>query len=78
VAERVSFVQIDEGRIEGYATGSPEEVELRACAVHAVELLAGAGGGVLCSAEIDSVLWNRGRERHYKALPRPRSRSTAY
>jgi hypothetical protein len=56
--------------------GSPEEVELRACAVHAVELLAAAGD--LTPAELDSVLWNRGRDRRYKSLPRPRSRSTAY
>lgn len=56
--------------------GSPEEVELRAGAVHAVELLAAAGP--LTSAEIDSALWNRGRDRRYKSLPRPRSRNTAY
>ncbi|HET7507605.1 MAG TPA: queuosine salvage family protein [Solirubrobacterales bacterium] len=56
--------------------GSPEEVELRACAVQAVELLAAAGP--LTPAEIDSALWNRGRERRYKRLPRLRSRSTAY
>lgn len=56
--------------------GSPEEVELRACAVHAVELLAGAT--LLCPAEIDAALWNRGRNERYKSLPRPRSRNTAY
>jgi hypothetical protein len=56
--------------------GSSEEVELRAGAVHAVELLAAAGA--LTPAEIDSALWNRGRERRYKLLPRPRSRNTAY
>jgi hypothetical protein len=56
--------------------GSPEEVELRACAVHAVELLAAVGGGD--PAEIDSALWNRGRGRRFKSLPRPRSRNTAY
>jgi len=58
--------------------GSPEEVELRAAAIHAVELLAHATGGALTSAEIDSALWNRGRARRYKDLPRPRSRNTAY
>jgi hypothetical protein len=58
--------------------GSPEEVELRAGAVHAVELLAAATGGALTPAGIDSALWNRGRDRRYKALPRPRSRNTAY
>lgn len=58
--------------------GSPEEVELRAAAVHAVELLAAATAGRLCPAEVDAALWNRGREPRYKALPRPRSRNTAY
>jgi hypothetical protein len=57
---------------------SPEEVELRAAAVHAVELLAAATAGALSPAEIDSALWNRGRGRRYKAIPRPRSRNTAY
>ena len=56
--------------------GSPEEVELRACAVHAIELLASVGD--LSAAEIDSALWNRGRDSRYKSLPRPRSRTTAY
>jgi hypothetical protein len=67
--------------------GSPEEVELRANAVHAVELLAAArarGAATdpslpsLTPAEIDTALWNRGREPRYKAVPRPRSRNTAY
>jgi hypothetical protein len=56
--------------------GSPEEVELRACAVLTVELLAAASP--LTPAEIDSALWNRGRDARYKSLPRPRSRNTAY
>jgi hypothetical protein len=56
--------------------GSPEEVELRACAVHAVELLAAATP--LSPPEIDGVLWNRGATERYKSLPRPRSRNTAY
>jgi hypothetical protein len=56
--------------------GSPEEVELRACAVHAVELLAAATP--LSPAEIDAILWNRGATERYKSLPRPRSRNTAY
>jgi hypothetical protein len=58
--------------------GSPEEIELRACAVHAIELIAAASGGDLTPAEIDSALWNRGRSCRYKSLPRPRSRNTAY
>jgi putative queuosine salvage protein len=56
--------------------GSPQEIELRACAVHAIELLAPASG--LSPAAIDSALWNRGRDPRYKSRPRPRSRTTAY
>ena len=58
--------------------GSPEEVELRAGAVHAVELLADATDNTLTPAAIDSALWNRGRDPRYKSIPRPRSRNTAY
>jgi Potential Queuosine, Q, salvage protein family len=58
--------------------GSSQEVELRACAVHAVELLADATGRRLAPADIDYTLWNRGQTSHYKNIPRPRSRTTAY
>jgi len=58
--------------------GSPEEVELRACAVHAIELLSGATARRLSPAQIDAALWNRGAAPRYKAVPRPRSRNTAY
>ena len=61
--------------------GSPEEVELRAGAVHAVELLTDArrrGGDPLTPSDLDAALWNRGRGRRYKAIPRPRSRNKAY
>ncbi len=57
--------------------GSEEEVEIRACAVHAVELLTAQRPGS-CAAEIDQMLWYRGREPRYKAQPRHRSRCTAY
>lgn len=56
--------------------GSPEEVELRACAIQAIEQLAGAAP--FCPAEIDALLWNRGRGQRYKSRPRPRCRNTAY
>ncbi|HVY78744.1 MAG TPA: queuosine salvage family protein [Solirubrobacterales bacterium] len=56
--------------------GSPAEVELRACAVQAVELLAATSS--LTPAAVDAALWNRGRAPRYKSLPRPRSRNTAY
>ena len=61
--------------------GSPEEVELRAAAVHSIELLTAAraaAGQPLIPAEIDAALWTRGRGGRYKAVPRPRSRNTAY
>lgn len=58
--------------------GSPPEVELRAWAVQTVELLADATERTLSPAEIDSALWNRGGDRRYKSLPRPRCRTTAY
>jgi hypothetical protein len=57
--------------------GSPEEVELRACAVQATELIVDARGDTSAQA-IDNVLWNRGAAPRYKADPRPRVRTTAY
>jgi len=57
--------------------GSPEEVEIRACALHAVGLLASERAGAR-EADIDSVLWHRGQEPRYKGSPRHRSRCTAY
>lgn len=57
--------------------GSAEEVELRACAVHAVELLVRAHGDTTAAAA-DNVLWLRGGEPRYKATPRHRTRCTAY
>ena len=59
--------------------GTPEEVEIRACAVHAVELLVAASAeSRLSAAEVDQVLWQLGQRPHYKASPRHRSRCTAY
>ena len=57
--------------------GSPEEVEIRACAVHAVELLVAAHGATTATA-VDNALWHRGAEPRYKAHPRHRARTTAY
>jgi hypothetical protein len=56
---------------------SPEEVELRACAVEAVERLVAAHGSTT-AADVDNVLWHRGADRRYKAHPRHRARTTAY
>lgn len=57
--------------------GSPEEVEIRACALHAVELLVAAHGATTAVA-VDNELWNRGALPRYKARPRHRARTTAY
>jgi Potential Queuosine, Q, salvage protein family len=57
--------------------GSPEEVEIRACAVHTVALIAAERAGAR-EADIDALLWHRGREPRYKSVPRHRSRCTAY
>ena len=65
------------GREELIEHGSTEEVEIRACALHAVELIVAARPGTR-AADIDQVLWLRGQEPRYKAVPRHRSRCTAY
>jgi hypothetical protein len=56
--------------------GSPQEVELRAVAVHAVERLSERTG--LLPRELDYWLWNRGSRPEYKAVPRPRARCPYY
>jgi hypothetical protein len=65
---------IDAGRL--IAVGSEEEVELRACAVHAVELLSRRTG--VTPSTLDTILWNRGQQPRYKAVPRPRCRTVSY
>jgi hypothetical protein len=57
--------------------GSPEEVELRAGAIHAAELICRERPD-LTPQQVDQLLWNRGGGARYKAVPRPRSRTTAY
>jgi len=60
---------------------SPEEIELRACALHAVELIVAdlqRTGAPVTAAAVDQLLWNRGQQLRYKAVPRHRSRCTAY
>jgi len=56
---------------------SPEEVEIRACALRAVELLVQAHGNTTATA-VDNALWHRGAAPRYKAHPRHRARTTAY
>jgi hypothetical protein len=61
--------------------GDEPEVELRACGLHAVELLRDRTvelGTPRTAADLDQVLWERGAGARYKAVPRPRARTTAY
>jgi hypothetical protein len=57
--------------------GSREEIEIRACALHAVELLK-AHTHPLTAMQLDYVLWNRGQRPAYKAQPRHRTRTVFY
>ena len=57
--------------------GSPAEVEIRACAVQAVELIVAARPRAR-AADVDQALWLRGGQPRYKASPRHRSRTTEY
>jgi hypothetical protein len=61
--------------------GSPEEIEIRAAAVHAAELLVAAcraQGEPRTARELDYLLWNRGLDQRYREAPRHRTRTTAY
>ena len=61
--------------------GSAEEIEIRACALHAVELLKAAlnaSGHAITSMELDFLLWNRGQQPTYKSIPRHRTRTVFY
>ncbi len=64
-------------REELIAAGSTEEQEIRACALHAVELLREQLEGIT-SMQLDYVLWNRGQQPAYKAQPRHRARTVFY
>jgi hypothetical protein len=72
------------GRIERgelIPAGSPEEIEIRALAVHAVERIATdlrASGVLVTARELDYILWNRGSGEEYKTLPRHRTRTVFY
>jgi hypothetical protein len=72
-------------RIDGeelIPAGSPEEIEIRACALHAVELLVEElrrRGRSASAMIIDHLLWNRGQLPEYKrAKPRHRTRTVFY
>jgi hypothetical protein len=70
------LARIDAGQLLEH--DSLEEVEIRACALHAVELLVNAHPEPTTASALDWVLWNRGAAARYKEHPRHRARTTAY
>jgi hypothetical protein len=61
--------------------GTPDEIEIRACGVHAVELIRAdltEQGHQVTSAQLDTYLWNAGAANRYKAIPRHRTRTVCY
>jgi len=71
--------RIDRGEL--IPAGSEEEVEIRACAVDAVERMVEALRGMgrpITAQGLDYLLWNRGQRPDYKARPRHRTRTVFY
>jgi Potential Queuosine, Q, salvage protein family len=66
--------RIDAG--EPLEAGSREEIEIRACGLHACELL--AARLQIAPWRLDNRLWWRGQDSAVKATPRHRTRTTAY
>lgn len=64
---------IDAGRL---LRPGEQEREIRACAVHACELIAQRAG--VAPHELDNWLWSRGQAPEYKAKPRHRCRTVYY
>ncbi|HWH45050.1 MAG TPA: queuosine salvage family protein [Thermoleophilaceae bacterium] len=64
---------IDAGRL---LPPGEQEREIRACAVHACETI--AGRLEIAPRALDNALWNRGQAPRYKAIPRHRTRSVFY
>ena len=73
------LARIDAG--EPIASGTPEEVEIRAVALHTVELMCAnlaAKGQRITARELDHRLWNRGQSPAIKDRPRHRTRCVFY
>jgi hypothetical protein len=73
VYDEALAAHIDAG--EALEVGGAER-EIRACAVHACELIAKRTG--VAPRELDSWLWSRGQAPAYKARPRHRCRTVYY
>ena len=68
-------------RLEHIPSGSPEEVEIRAATIWAVELLRqelGRRGQEVPSAQLDCWLWHLGQDDMYRSLPYHRTRTIFY
>ncbi|MBT8371949.1 MAG: queuosine salvage family protein [Deltaproteobacteria bacterium] len=79
IYEKSLLAKIDSGSL--IPAGSAEEVEIRACAVHAVERIKQEiqnSGMRVTSSQLDNFLWNRGKQPRYKAMPRHRTQSVYY
>jgi hypothetical protein len=73
------LARIDRGEL--IPAGSPEEIEIRAVAVHAVEQIAAelcASGVPVTARALDYLLWNQGLGEEYKTVPRHRTRTVFY
>jgi hypothetical protein len=73
------LADIEAGRLLSW--GSPEEVEIRACALHAVERMAGVArdaGRAVPPWRLDEWLWTLGQQPERKAAPRHRARCAYY
>ncbi len=67
--------------LELIEAGSPEEVEIRASTVWAIELIKKSlkkAGFEICSAQIDSALWNLSQTKEKEEKPYHRTLTTAY
>jgi len=74
LAERVDNRQL-------LPAGSPAEIEIRACAVHAVERLSetlGARGDEVPPRLLDNYLWHRGQRDRYRVRPAHLTQSVSY
>ncbi|MBW2436604.1 MAG: hypothetical protein JRF29_04950 [Deltaproteobacteria bacterium] len=73
------YAQIEAGEL--IAAGSKQEIEIRASALHAVELIKAAlnaSGRRINAMALDFLLWNRGQQPEYKFIPRHRTRTVFY
>lgn len=71
--------RVDAGEL--LASGSPEEVEIRGVALHAIERCVAEcriRGFETTARRLDTLLWNRGQRPEMKARPRHRARSSYY